>query len=183
MRDGSWFFGYGSLVNRDTHDYPDARPAELKDWRRIWVETPVRAFCFLSARNAGEGSISGLIARVPGGNWAALDERESHYTRQNIGHSIVSGNVSEDIQIYSVPPQNHANGTEPKPILLSYLDVVLLGYRAVFGEEGAARFIATTDGWNRPVFDDRAHPLYPRHRQSSAQERLWIDTLLAGIRP
>ena len=28
------FFGYGSLVNRDTHDYPNAVRATLSGWRR-----------------------------------------------------------------------------------------------------------------------------------------------------
>ncbi len=29
-----YFFGYSSLVNLATHDFPDPRPATLRGWRR-----------------------------------------------------------------------------------------------------------------------------------------------------
>ena len=42
----------------------------------------------------------------------------------------------------------HTIHPQPKtPILLSYLDVVVQGYLAEFGEAGVARFFASTDGW------------------------------------
>ena len=44
------FFGYGSLVNRATHDYPGAQPAQLHGWRRVWVRTDLRDVVFLSVR-------------------------------------------------------------------------------------------------------------------------------------
>ena len=41
------FFGYGSLVNRNTHAYPDARPAQLRGWHRLWVRIEGAAHVFL----------------------------------------------------------------------------------------------------------------------------------------
>ncbi|MDX5384038.1 MAG: gamma-glutamylcyclotransferase, partial [Rhodobacterales bacterium] len=38
MKD-AFFFGYGSLVNRATHDYGQARAATLPGWRRAWRHT------------------------------------------------------------------------------------------------------------------------------------------------
>ena len=43
-----FFFGYGSLVNRNTHAYPDARPAQLRGWHRLWVRIQGAAHVFLS---------------------------------------------------------------------------------------------------------------------------------------
>ena len=60
-----YFFGYGSLVNKQTHDYPDARSAKLHGWRRAWVRTAVRDLVFLSVVEDSQCSIDGLVAAVP----------------------------------------------------------------------------------------------------------------------
>ena len=60
-----YFFGYGSLVNRETHTYPDARPARLKGWRRSWIRTAKREVVFLSVTPDADTVIDGLIASVP----------------------------------------------------------------------------------------------------------------------
>jgi len=57
--------------------------------------------------------------------------------------------------------------------------VVFSGYEKVFGRDGVKRFIATTDGWERPIFNDRADPIYPRHQTLPDRERAWIDALLS----
>ena len=36
-------------------------------------------------------------------------------------------------------------------------------------------FLETTDGWDRPIQNDRAQPAYPRHRELSALEIELID--------
>ena len=48
----AWFFGYGSLVNRATHSYPQAQRARLHNWRRVWVRTAMREVVFLSIHPA-----------------------------------------------------------------------------------------------------------------------------------
>jgi hypothetical protein len=69
---------------------------------------------------------------------------------------------------------------------LSYIDVVVQGYLREFGEEGVARFFATTDGWDAPVADDRADPIYLRHQTLTRAERAlvdrWLDDLGAECR-
>ena len=84
-----YFFGYGSLVNRATHDYPDARPARLRGWRRCWVKTSARDAVFLSVEPDPATTIDGLIAAVPNADWAALDLREAAYDRIPSGGAIV----------------------------------------------------------------------------------------------
>ena len=64
-------------------------------------------------------------------------------------------------------------------MLLSYLDVVVQGYLREFGEQGVQRFFDTTDGWDAPVLNDRADPVYPRHRTLNEQERALVDDMLA----
>ena len=45
----------------------------------------------------------------------------------------------------------------------------------------AAAFFDTTDGWDTPVLDDRAAPLYPRAQTLTRQERGLTDALLAQV--
>ena len=60
------FFGYGSLVNRATHDYRQAVPARLKGWRRVWRGTDLRRSpsCPLSPRRSVRSM--GSSPRSPG---------------------------------------------------------------------------------------------------------------------
>ncbi|WP_299685777.1 gamma-glutamylcyclotransferase family protein [uncultured Tateyamaria sp.] len=172
------FFGYGSLVNRATHDYPGAQPAQLHGWRRTWVRTEFRDVVFLSVRRDPDTSIDGLIAQVPRGDWAALDLRETGYDRIPADGqlSVETGPVA----VYQVPDTHQRHGGD-HAILLSYLDVVVQGFLREFGQRGVEAFFATTDGWDTPVRDDRAAPLYPRAQVLSAQERALTDRLLAQV--
>jgi cation transport regulator ChaC len=61
-----FFFGYGSLVNRRTHDFAEAYPARIAGWRRAWVHTGLRDVAFLSAVAEPGCAMDGLIAAVPG---------------------------------------------------------------------------------------------------------------------
>ncbi len=175
-----FFFGYGSLVNRDTHGYGEAYHARLSGWRRTWRHTALRELAFLTAEPAADVAIDGLIARVPGDDWAALDEREAGYDR----HPLAAG-LRHDApravaaQIYAVPAPE--TPLAPRPILLSYLDVVVQGFLREFGADGADAFFATTAGWEAPVLDDRAAPRYPRHRVLARAERAFVDDRLAGM--
>jgi hypothetical protein len=175
------FFGYGSLVNRATHAYEMAMPARLTGWRRIWRQTTLRPFAFLSAEPA-TGQIDGLIAAVPGDDWAALDEREVAYLRHplapaDLDHAAFWAATS---QIYAVDPAHH-DRTANHPILLSYLDVVIQGFLREFGESGVNRFMESTDGWACGLHDDRARPLYPRHQILSGAETALVDRLTSHL--
>jgi len=180
-----FFFGYGSLVNRDTHAYGTAYRAQLKGWRRAWRHTQGRDGPFLTGVPCANSQIDGLVALVPGADWAALDLREEGYNR----HAIDDGLAHEAAhpvaaQIYAVPPASMVYPEQRAPILMSYLDVVIQGYLREFGEAGAVAFFETTDGWETPVRDDRTTPVYPRHKVLPASERGFVDDQLQhrGVR-
>lgn len=175
-----WFFGYGSLVNRATHSYPEAQTATLHGWRRKWVCTDRRDVVFLSIEPATGHAINGLIASVPQGDWAALDLRETGYGRIDTTAHVTHSASASQIAAYRVQPENQRGGNGHR-ILLSYLDVVVQGFAREFGEAGAEAFFDTTDGWDTPVHDDRAAPLYPRAQVLTPQERALTDRLLAQV--
>ncbi len=180
------FFGYGSLVNRATHDFPDPQPARLKGWRRAWCHTDLRPVAFLTALPDPGAEIDGMIVHVPDNDWAALDRREWAYDRlavtDRVSHPLER---KVEIAVYAVPEDRHGRPTDRHPILLSYIDVVVQGYLREFGAEGAARFFATTTGWEAPVLNDRATPRYPRHQRLAPAETAFVDEQLAalGVRP
>lgn len=177
-----YFFGYGSLVNRATHDFADPRPATLTGWRRAWRHTDLRQVAFLTAIPDAGCTIEGMIARVPGADWAALDEREWAYDRVPASDAVshpVEGVL--DIAVYAVPDHRHSSESSDYPILLSYVDVVVQGYLREFGSAGADRFFATTEGRDLTILNDRAEPRYPRHQQLSADETAFVDERLAAL--
>lgn len=181
----AYFFGYGSLVNRDTHTFAETHCATLRGWRRVWRHTMLRPVAFLTVVPDDQSEIDGLIAPVPGQDWAALDERERAYDRVPAAHQIRHAQPHDpQIAVYTIPSGRHGTPTESHPALLSYIDVVVQGYLREFGEQGAIRFFDTTDGWDTPVLDDRADPVYPRHRRLTRDERGFVDDQLhtRGIR-
>lgn len=177
-----YFFGYGSLVNLATHSYLDPRPARLRGWRRTWAHTDLRDVAFLTATPAEDVEIDGLIAAVPDADWSALDEREFAYERlpasEQIQHDLAG---TPEISVYAVAPEKQTTGSDHHPILLSYLDVVMQGYLQIFGAQGVADFVATTDGWEAPILNDRSNPIYPRHQALGADETALVDQHLQEL--
>jgi hypothetical protein len=177
------FFGYGSLVNRATHPYPNAASATAHGWRRAWVHTNGRPHAFLTAVPAPGHKIQGLIAEVPDADWVALDERESAYERRTDTANIMHEKSGvADIAIYAVAPENFSGNSTKHTILLSYLDVVIQGYLAEFGAGGVHKFFASTDGWDAPILNDRHDPIYPRHQSLTDQETAFVDAKLAELK-
>ncbi|MEL6953459.1 MAG: gamma-glutamylcyclotransferase family protein [Pseudomonadota bacterium] len=176
------FFGYGSLVNRQTHAYPDARRARLAGWRRIWQPTRLRGLRFLSVHAVENGQIEGLIARVPGADWAALDLREQAYLRQPVEVDLADGGAAVGVEVYQTDPVHLVPGDASQPVLLSYLDTVVQGFLAEFGPDGVSRFFATTDGWPAHVLDDRTAPIYPRAKELTDGEIALVDGHLEALR-
>lgn len=177
-----FFFGYGSLVNTATHVYDRHHRARLDGWRRVWRHTPFREMAFLTAEPFEGSYIDGLIAAVPGADWAALDLRETGYDRVPLSDGIShEADHAGEIAVYHIPEDKHGPADEDRPILLSYLDVVVQGYLQVFGTEGGQHFFDTTAGWHGPVLDDRAAPLYPRAQVLSRDETRFVDRALADL--
>lgn len=176
-----FFFGYGSLVNRRTHGHDEAHPARLRGWRRAWRHTALRPVAFLTAVPAEGAEMEGLIAGVPGADWRALDLREAAYDRVaavDVAHAL---DWRPEVSLYTIPEGRHAAPNALHPVLLSYVDVVVQGYLNEFGEDGVARFFASTDGWNAPVADDRADPVYLRHQVLARSERALVDRWLDDL--
>ncbi|MGX0977565.1 hypothetical protein ACSSVY_003298 [Roseovarius sp. MBR-51] len=172
----SYFFGYGSLVNRASHSFASAIPARLTGWRRVWRHTDLRPVAYLTVVPDPEAEIDGLIAPVPEADWPALDLREAAYVRATATHQVRHTLPhTPNIAVYTIPDGYHGAPTQAHPILLSYLDVVVQGYLHEFGVAGVQRFFDTTLGWDAPVLDDRAKPLYPRHQSLSTFERTQTD--------
>lgn len=182
MARASYFFGYGSLVNTATHDFPDPRPARLSGWRRAWRHTDLRPVAFLTAIRDAQSVIDGMIAHVPGDDWAALDAREWAYDRvpvtDRVSHRL---HDPVEIAVYAVSEGRQQAPSRAYPVLLSYIDVVVQGYLRAFGPDGAARFFDTTDGWDAPVLNDRDRPKYARHQVLSTDETGFVDTQLARV--
>ena len=176
------FFGYGSLVNVATHAYLDARPARLAGWRRRWVSTSLRPVAYLSVE-PWEGEIAGLVADVPGGDWAALDAREAAYDKHPVTVHLQACGSASAARVYAVAPAHAAPPDTAHPVLLSYIDTVVEGFLDVYGEAGVAEFFASTAGWHCPIRDDRAAPVYPRATPLKAHVRALVDGYLAEVAP
>jgi len=159
-----------------------AAPARIRGWRRAWRHSPYRAVSYLTAVPCPATDIDGLVAMVPDDDWAALDQRERAYDRiratDDVTHALP---WPAEIAIYAIPLGRHQPPSSDNPVLLSYLDVVVQGYLAEFGEEGVTRFFETTDGWEATILDDRSAPVYPRHQQTTKNERERVNDHLAAL--
>jgi hypothetical protein len=177
----AFVFGYGSLVNRSTHDYARAHPARISGWRRAWRHVVDRDVAFLTAIPDPDTEIDGLAAFVPAHDWPALDAREFSYDRAAATNVMCRDADGHTVHIYHAPPERQAQASTLRPVLLSYLDVVVQGFQAEFGPEGVARFFDTTDGWDAPILNDRATPHYSRHRALKPEETALVDTHLKRL--
>lgn len=176
-----FFFGYGSLVNRATHGYGEAHHGHVAGWRRMWRHTRLRPVAYLTVVPDPGTEIAGLVARVPGGDWAALDQREGAYARVPVAQLRHAAPHPLAAEIYAIPAGALGLPSDTHPVLLSYLDTVVQGYLREFGAGGVADFFATTSGWDAPVLNDRAAPRYPRAQRLEAEERALVDRQLAAL--
>ena len=172
-------FGYGSLVNRATHDFTQVRTARLADWRRVWVFTSLRPVAYLSVEPAA-GAIDGLLAEVPVAGRSELDRREAAYDLHPVRAETRGAGIAA--QVYAVAPRHIVPLDSGHRLLLSYIDTVAQGFFDHFGEAGAAHFFASTGGWQVPVIDDRAAPRYTRARPPTRWQRDVIDAHLAALK-
>ena len=187
------YFGYGSLVNRSTHQSEIAgySRVKLKGWRRQWLPRPLGKFghvALLSVYPDQQSEIDGLLILDHIDNLAALDAREIRYDRTRIEFDSFSANLpvneldgnfqDSPISIYqakSVPP---FAGAEKCRILRSYLDAVMQGYLNEFGIEGLNSFIASTDNFEIGIREDRKKPVYSRPITLKATEHMLFDRLV-----
>jgi hypothetical protein len=170
------FFGYGSLVNAATHDYPNTRPATLRGWRRTWVQSSSRDIAFLSVKADPLSHIAGLVADIGDIGWDTLDEREAAYDRL-----ILEASGFEGTAMFQAKPSSMAPLGGGQPILLSYLDCVVQGFNTVYGTDGVRDFFRSTSGWDTPILNDRSAPVYPRAQMLSSMETKLTDDHIAMV--
>jgi hypothetical protein len=175
-------FGYGSLVNRMTHDHLPAHPATVSGWRRVWRHTDLRPVAFLTVVPDPGTEIDGLMAGVRHADWLALDEREHAYDRVRVKAASHPLPDPPEMHLYTIPHGKHGAPDIAHPVLLSYIDVVVQGYLREFGQDGVTRFFASTSGWDAPIAHDRAQPRYPRHQHLTAEETALVDGHLEALK-
>ncbi len=168
----TFIFGYGSLVNRATHDYDTAHRATLRGWRRAWRHTTRREVAFLNVVPEPGHVLKGMVLGVP--HVAPdLDRREYAYSRADVTDVVEHPMAGRPrVNLFAIPP-GQDDGRNGHVLLLSYIDVVAQGYLHEFGDDGVQAFFETTEGWDAPVIDDRAAPRYPRAQP--------VDDTLAGL--
>ena len=177
-----YVFGYGSLVNRATLDRPDdAHPAELHGWARCWRHIASRQVAILTAVQKKDAVIAGLVVGVAEADWGKLERREEAYDRASVSTVTHALETDTATSVFHIPADKHPLASAPRPILLSYLDVVVQGYFRVFGESGVAAFFETTEGWDAPILNDRADPIYPRHQLLTSKETALVDHHVARL--
>ena len=170
------YFGYGSLVNRDTRP-PDEpfKKASVAGWRRAWAHRVTnssaasvpgwskpnhmpKGYTVLTVEPAQTIQIDGVLVSIAVADLPALDAREGGYSR----HSVTSTKSTDPVAIYVSNSAHSDRACNDYPLLQSYVDCVLAGFLKVFGWDGVERFIDTTQGWSAPMLPDRTAPLYPR---------------------
>lgn len=177
-----YFVGYGSLVNRMTHDHEVVSPVRLRGWRRMWRKTALREAAFLTVVPDPLCEIDALVAAVAPQDWQALDQREAAYAKHPARHQIgVQLPRDAPVVVYAIEQGKHHPPDPKSPVLLSYIDVVVQGYLHVFGEAGVQRFFDTTGGWDAPVLNDRANPVYSRHQKLTEAETALVDEMLTRV--
>ncbi|WP_029057322.1 hypothetical protein [Stappia stellulata] len=192
------YFGYGSLVNTRTLG-AEATPVAgtLDGWRREWrawwradSASQRPGVCTLTVRRDPQSAIQGVMVSEPAARLAVLDAREKRYVRVTDGIADAfscdaRGNPAPDgAFLYEADTEIRHKGDDDHPILQSYVDCVMAGFHAFWGEAGVRRFIATTDGWDAPMLADRMAPRYPRAQAIDAGLLAFFDELLAteGVR-
>lgn len=169
-----YYFGYGSLVNRQTRPPQEpSTPATLSGWRRIWNhrvthpsrEQPCTSLSIEALASHETGSIEGVLVPIMEKDLPQLDERESGYERLALpteAFTCANPISTEVVMVYQSLPTNQFLADVEHPVLQSYVDCVMDGYHNQYGMDGLERFMSSTVGWQKPLLDDRESPFYPR---------------------
>ena len=186
------YFGYGSLVNNATlPEHTEITPGRLDGWVRewrIWGTNQVgRGVCSLSVAPEAGTVIRGVAAVEPKAGLEKLEQREHKYHRvHGVGEAFRCDEKGEpgreDMFLFRSKPEHYGWGDKDHPILQSYLDCVLAGFHASWGEAGVSHFLETTRGWHIPVLADRDQPFYPRAVDLETKLAEMIDDHLSDLK-
>lgn len=191
------YFGYGSLVNRQTRPSDEHfEPTSVAGWQRSWShrvkhtdaaslalvgepsQQPPLGFSVLTVVPLQGAQIDGVLVSIDAADLPKLDQREQGYSR----HIVQSVKSTEPVAMYVSKTAQPTTLPSDYPLLQSYVDCVLAGFLAVFGWAGVDRFFATTEGWSTPMLADRATPLYPRAITLPADVAAIFDERIAKVR-
>ncbi len=197
--DTDWilYFGYGSLVNRNTRPaQEEAHSARLKGWQRVWdhrVTDPNRnqRCTSLSIEPSPGVAVEGVIVRLNLDKLPQLDEREAGYDRlvlpasdfdlsEELLEQMAREGMDDTIMVYRSQEHNRGLADTEHPVLQSYVDCVMAGYLHRFGEEGVNALVSSTRGWECSLFNDRAEPFYPRWVEVSSADQQYFDGRIDG---
>lgn len=181
---GHYVFGYGSLVNAETHTFAPLFRARLEGWRRAWkhkVLTPTKRVTSLTIEPHLGSAVDGVVAHVPDQHWEDLNKREEGYDQISLSGAYFAHSAPAGAQVITYQSRGDVTDVSGFPILLSYLDTVMLGFHQIGGHDAAAGFVNTTTGWDTPVLDDRADPIYPRAVFPDPVQRDMIEDLLRPL--
>ncbi|KAB0682095.1 gamma-glutamylcyclotransferase [Aureimonas leprariae] len=184
------YFGYGSLVNRDTlrTRFLAIRRASVAGWQRFWLPRLEVGIALLSVRAEPDAAIDGVVVYDLADNLAAVDEREAGYRRRTVLPQTLSVEAPPPfdlpVYIYEAIRPDETAAERHSSILQSYLDAVMQGFLAVHGEAGLRRFVADTQGFETTLIPDRSAPRYPRAVVPQTGETELFDRLLRerGVR-
>ncbi|WP_417668080.1 gamma-glutamylcyclotransferase [Roseibium sp.] len=184
------YFGYGSLVNVETlSEHTSVKPGRLDGWVREWRirggNAQIGGVCSLSVAPEQGAAIRGVGAQEPKAGLDALNQREWKYDRiDGVGRDFRCEEQQkpgpDEMFLYRSKAEYTGWGDEDHPILQSYLDCVLAGFHAFWGEEGISHFVETTRGWHVPILQDRETPVYPRAVALAPELREAIDDHLSS---
>lgn len=188
------YFGFGSLVNRETlrTDYQDAIPTRLLGWKRHWQgrqQIGDHNVALLSIHRAASISILGLLVVDLLENLPKVDEREVGYDRVEVGPKdleiLDTGITPTDLpdRLYVYVGKQPAETPQKAALLQSYTDAVMQGFYTEYGYSGVEHFVETTLGFDRPIITDRRSPRYPRAVTISGSMEKAFDDILqsAGV--
>jgi len=185
------YFGFGSLVNRLTRPSGElAINARLNGWQRVWEHRVVggesgRSCTSLSVQPASGQAIDGVLVSLAPEQLPDLDKREAGYERLSLPATSFSASVKlniDTVYVYRSLPTNRCVASHDYPILQSYIDCVAAGYDERFGRDGLKLMLQSTIGWENPILNDRAKPLYPRSVTLSSERLAQYDSCLQPYR-
>lgn len=177
-------------MNRDTRPAGEfAVSARLKGWHRVWehrTSDPDRlqqctSLSVEPAHDADDDGIDGVVARLPVSQLPELDARETGYERLNLpadDFDLPEDVVTDTVCVYRSMPKNRYLADPAHPILQSYIDCVMAGYKSRFGITGMHAMLSTTRGWEHGILNDRSKPHYPRWVPIDPELKQQIDALV-----
>lgn len=184
-----YIFGYGSLICQDSRSRTgitgDAQPIEVRGIQRKWsMHSPEWPATAVSAHHSLDHLSNGVCFAVDEANLPKFDAREQGYDRIRLPwpdvRSLDDQALPTDGILWAYVGHHSGEPTPARPIMQSYLDVILNGCLD-YGGTFTQRFTQTTELWQHLV-DDRDNPQYPRPLKSPERHQV-IDQVLTSHLP